>query len=192
MGDTELEAILADVSTFCLGGEPVPPDLEALWRAQLSENPAHTELLDAYELNLFDAIDGDLFDGFRAEDGVEVPVAAAFDRMVHQVRWVGEILDGSMIGYWVGEQQRRISDSPIVVCDADGQFELGAMTLGEYLLDCTDPEDPEDFIEVRDALEALGIRVAVRNHDEIWDRLEGFEDPNSLVLGYVVEERMRG
>ena len=185
----DLDSILSDVSEFCLGGQPVPADLAALWRAQLSEN---TDLLDTYELTLFESPDDDLFGGFGVDDGIEAPIAAAFDRMVHQVRWFGEILDGSVVGYWVGEQQRPVAQSPVVVCDPDGQFELGAMTLAEYLLDCTDPEDEEDFAEVRDALEELGVHVAVRNHDEIWDRLEGFEDPNGLVLGYVVEERMRG
>ncbi len=189
MGDSELESILADVSTYCLGGEPVPQDLSALWRAQLNDN---TELLDTYELSLFEFIDENLFDGFGVEDGVESAVAGAFARMVDQVRWIGEILDGSVMGYWVGEQRRPVAESPIVVCDPDGQFELGAMTLAEYLLDCTDPDDDEDFTEVRDALEALGVRVVVRSHDDIWDRLEGFDDPNAVVMGYVVEERMRG
>ncbi len=189
MGDSELESILADVSKYCLGGEPVPQDLSALWRAQLNDD---TELLDTYELSLFEFIDEQLFEGFGVEDGIEAPVAAAFRRMVDQVRWIGEILDGSVMGYWVGEHGRHVDESPIVVCDPDGQFELGARTLGEYLLDCTDPEDPEDFTEVRDALESLGVRVVVRSHDEIWDRLDGFDDPNAVVLGYVVEERMRG
>ena len=185
----DLQSILADVSTYCLRGDGVPSDLAALWRAQLTEN---TELLDAYELTLFEAVDEDLFEGYGVEDGVEAPVAAAFDRMVRQICWFGEVLDGSLIGYWVGEQQRRIAQSPVVVCDPEGQFELGAMTLAEYLLDCTDPEDADDFVEVRDSLESLGVHVAVRNHDDIWDRLEGFDDPNSILMGYVVEERMRG
>jgi hypothetical protein len=185
----ELGAALADVSRNCLRGEPVPDDLAALWRAQMADD---TELLDAYELTLFDAIDDDLFEGFGVADGVEVPVAAGFDRMARQVCWVAEILDGSMVGYWVGEGQRRIVDSPVVVCDPEGQFELGARTLSEYMLDCTDPEDPEDFVEVRHALETLGIRVDVEDHAAIWDRLDAFDDPNGMVLGYVIEERMRG
>lgn len=189
MTASELNDVLADVSQFCLAGQPVPNDLRSLWQAQLAED---TDLLDAYELTLFDGVDEDLFDGFGVEAGVEVPVAAAFDRMVRQIRWIGEILDGSLIGYWVGEGNRPVDRSPLVVCDPDGQFELGAMTIAEYLLDCTDPEDPEDFAEVRSELERLGIHVPVRNHDELWDRLEGFDDPNGVVLGYVVEERMRG
>ncbi len=185
----ELGAALADVSRHCLRGEPVPDDLAALWRAQMADD---TELLDAFELTLFDAIDDDLFQGFGVADGVEAPVAAGFDRMAKQICWVAEILDGSMVGYWVGEEQRRISDSPVVVCDPEGQFELGARTLSEYLLDCTDPEDAEDFVEVRHALETLGIRVDVEDHEAIWDRIDSFDDPNGMVLGYVVEERMRG
>ena len=185
----ELQAALADVSRHCLRGQPVPKDLAALWHAQLAGD---TDLLDAYELTLLDAIDDDLFEGFGVADGVEVPVAAAFDRMVHQVCWVAEVLDGSLIGYWVGEGKRAVADSPIVVCDPDGQFELGARTLTEYLLDCTDPDDEEDFNEVRDALEALGVHVDVEDHEVIWDRNEGFDDPNGIVLAYVIEERMRG
>jgi hypothetical protein len=123
---------------------------------------------------------------------VEPPVAAAFDRMARQVCWVAEVLDGSLIGYWVGERGRSVVDSPIVVCDPDGQFELGARTLAEYLLDCTDPEDDEDFAEVREALSLLGAPVEVGDHESIWNRVDGFDDPNGVVLSYVVEERMRG
>lgn len=187
--DSELRDALRDVSRYCLGGEDVPGDLALLWRAQIAED---TELLDAYEMTLLDDVDPDLFEGFRESDGVDPAVARAFDRMASQVRWVAEVLDGSLVGYWVGEHHRRVAESPIVSCDADGQFELGARTLSEFLLDCTDPEDPEDFVEVRQALEGLGVRVDVASHDEIWQRIEGFDDPNSVTLGYVVEERMRG
>ena len=186
--DDELAAALADVSKFCLAGEPVPNDLAALWRAQLNDD---TELLDAYELTLLDDLGPELFDGFRESDGVDAPTARAFARMTAQVRWVAEIGDGDLLGYWVGERGRPLAESPIVVCDPDGQFELGARTLAEYLLDCADPEDPDDFIEVRNALEQLGVGVRVRNQQEIWDRLDGFDEPNSVTLGYLVEERMR-
>lgn len=185
----ELEATLQNVSRNCLRGQPIPEDLEVFWAAQLAED---TDFLDTFELTLFDAIDDDLFDGFGEEDGVEPALARAFRRMADQVCWIGEILDGSLIGYWVGEQNRPVADSPVVLCDEEGQFELGARTLSEYLLDYTDPEDPEEFAEVLGELEALNVHVRVRNHDDIWARLDGFDDPNSIVLGYVVEERMRG
>lgn len=184
----ELHDVLAEVSENCLDGEPVPDDLAALWGAQLRDE---VDLLDAYELTLLDAIDDDLFEGFREEDGVEPAVARAFFRMANQIRWVADVFDGSLIGYWVGEQRRRIADSPIVLVDPDGQFELGGRSLAEFLLEQTDPDDPDDFNEVVSALEELSVPVRVRNHDDIWNRLDGFDDPNGIVLGYVIEERMR-
>ena len=39
---------------------------------------------------------------------------------------------------------------------------------------------------------AFGVNVDVEDHEAIWDRNEGFDDPNGIVLGYVIEERMRG
>lgn len=184
----ELENVLDEVSQNCLAGQPVPDDLAALWAAQLRDD---TDLLDAYEMTLFEAADDDILDGFRVEDGVEPAAAAAFERMAAQVRWVADVFDGSLIGYWVGEQNRPVSESPIVIVDQDGQFDLGGRTLAEFLLEQTDPEDPEDFNDVRNALEGLGVGVRVRDHDEIWSRLEGFEEPNQLVLGYLLDERMR-
>ena len=186
---SELSDALANVSAQCLGGEAVPDDLAALWRAQFDDD---TDLLDSYEMALLDAVEPELFDGFREADGVEPAAARAFERMATQIRWVAEILDGSLLGYWVGEERRRVGDSPVVVCDPSGQFELGARTLVEYLLDCTEPDDPDEFNEVADALADLGIDVPAQSHQEIWNRLDGFDDPNAVTLGYLVEERMRG
>ncbi len=183
-----LHDVLDEVSKHCLAGDPVPDDLAALWAAQLRDD---TDLLDAYELTLLDGIDDDILEGFRVEDGVEPAVATAFERMANQVRWIADVFDGSLIGYWVGDKRRAIVDSPIVIVDADGQFDLGGRTLTDFLLEQTDPEDPDDFNDVRNALEALGVQIRVRNHEEIWTRLEGFDEPNALVLGYLLDERMR-
>lgn len=184
----ELQDVLDEVSSVCLRGQPVPEDLAALWAAQLRDQ---TDLLDAYEMTLFEGADEDILEGFRAEDGVEPAVAAAFERMAAQVRWVADVFDGSLIGYWVGEQNRAVADSPIIIVDAEGQFDLGGRTLADFLLEQTDPEDPDDFNDVKNALESLGIIVRVRNHDEIWERLDGFDEPNALVLGYLLDERVR-
>ena len=188
MASDELQDVLDEVSQNCLRGQKVPDDLAALWAAQLADD---VDLLDAYELTLLDAIDEDLFDGFNESDGVEAAAAIAFRRMADQVCWVADVFDGSLLGYWVGENNRAIAESPIVLCDPDGQFELGGRTLSEFLLESTDPEDAEDFSDVREALESLRVQVRVQNHDDIWANLEGFDDPNGIVLGYLVEERMR-
>jgi hypothetical protein len=186
--NSELLELLDEVSHNCLGGEPVPEDLAALWSAQLRDD---TDLLDAYELTLFDCVDDDILEGFRVEDGVEHAAAAAFERMSAQIRWIADVFDGSLIGYWVGEQRRSIADSPIVIVDPDGQFDLGGRSLADFLLEQTDPDDPDDFDDVRNALEALGVVVRSKNHDDVWTRLDGFDEPNALVLGYIIDERMR-
>ena len=184
----ELQTVLHEVSQNCLGGQPVPDDLAALWAAQLRDD---TDLLDAYEMTLFEGADDDILEGFRVEDGVEPAAAAAYERMANQVCWIADVFDGSLIGYWVGDQRRSVADSPIVIVDPDGQFDLGGRTLADFLLEQTDPEDSEDFNDVRNALEALGVAVRVKDHEEIWARLAEFDEPNQLVMGYLLDERMR-
>ena len=188
----ELAETLARVSQNCLSGQPIPVDLAALWRAQLSNR---TELLDAYELVLFDHPDDfDALDGFRTSDGVEAAAAQAFERGVHEVCFVAEAY-GGLLGYWVGEGLRRIDESPVVFLDAEGQFELCALTFAEALLQWTDPDDPEDVAEVLSAFEDLGIDPVARSHEEIWERLDDrsdLEELSAVVLGYQVEARMLG
>jgi hypothetical protein len=182
--------VLAEVSHSCLRGDAVPADLAALWRAQLDDD---TDLLDAFELFLLDGVhDEELFAGFQESDGVEPAAAAAFRRMAEQICVVAEVLDGSLVGYWVGEEPRRpVAQSPIVLIDREGQFELCATTLAEAMLQWTEDDEPDDFAEVAAALRSLGCDVGVADHHAIWDRVAAFDEPNSLVLGYLVEERMR-
>ncbi len=184
----ELQTVLDEVSHNCLGGQPVPDDLAALWAAQLRDD---TDLLDAYEMTLFEGSDDDILEGFRVEDGVEPAAAAAYERMANQVRWIADVFDGSLIGYWVGDERRSVADSPIVIVDPDGQFDLGGRTLTDFLLEQTDPYDEKDFEDVRNALESLGVAVRVKNHEEIWSRMADFDEPNELVMGYLLDERMR-
>ena len=182
--------VLTGVRATCLRGDPLPSDLAVLWQAQLRDD---TELLDAFEFVLLEGIPHDeLFGGFHESDGVEPAAAAAFSRMTEQLCIVAEVLDGSLVGYWVGEEPRRaVAESPVVLIDGHGQFELCAMTLSEAMLQWTDNEEPDDFEEVAAALKALGCEVTVANHQEVWEKVTGFDEPNSLVLGYLVEERLR-
>lgn len=188
--ETELRETLQALSADVLRGEPVPDDLAALWRAQFADE---VELLDAYEMVLLEGDDrDDLFADFTVENGVDAPVARAFERMTSQVRWVAEVFGGELLGYWVGERgERRIADSPVVRCDTEGQFELAGRTLAEALLEGTDPEDPDDVNDVVMEFRRLDVPCTVDNHDAIYARIESFEEPNGIVLGYVVEERMR-
>jgi hypothetical protein len=187
--EAELRDTLGALSTDVLRGEPVPADLAALWRAQFADE---VDLLDAYEMVLLEGEDtADLFADFTVEHGVEAPVARAFQRMTAQVRWVAEVFGGEMLGYWVGDRgERRIADAPVVRCDTEGQFELAGRTLAEALLEATEPDDPEDVNDVLVEFRRLDVPCAVDNHDDIYARIDSFDEPNSIVLGYVVEERM--
>jgi hypothetical protein len=188
--EAELRETLRALSDEVLGGEPVPDDLAALWRAQFADD---VDLMDAYEMVLLEGDDrSDLFADFTTQNGVEAPVARAFERMTAQVRWVAEVFGGELLGYWVGEgRARRIADSPVVRCDVEGQFELAGRTLAEALLEGTDPDDPDDVNDVVMEFRRLDIPCPVDNHDAIYARMDMFDDPNGIVLGYVVEERMR-
>ncbi len=188
--ETELRATLKALSADVLRGEPVPDDLAALWRAQYAEE---VDLLDAYEMVLLEGEDADdLFTDFTVENGVEAPIARAFERMTTQVRWVAEVFGGELLGYWVGDRgERRVADAPVIRCDTEGQFELAGRTLAEALLEGTDPDDPDDVNDVVMEFRRLDIPCVVDNHDAIYARIESFEEPNGIVLGYVVEERMR-
>ena len=188
--ESELDEALKALSSEVLRGEPVPPDLAALWRAQYADD---VDLLDAYEMVLLEGDDtADLFSDFTIENGVEPAIARAFERMTTQVRWVAEVFGGELLGYWVGDRgERRVADAPVIRCDVEGQFELAGRTLAEALLEGTDPEDPEDVDDVVKEFRRLDIPCSVDNHDDIYARISSYEEPNSIVLGYVVEERMR-
>ena len=188
--ESELDEALKALSSEVLRGEPVPPDLAALWRAQYADD---VDLLDAYEMVLLEGDDNDdLFSDFTIENGVEPAIARAFERMTTQVRWVAEVFGGELLGYWVGDRgERRVAEAPVIRCDVEGQFELAGRTLAEALLEGTDPEDPEDVEDVVKEFRRLDIPCSVDNHDDIYARISSFEEPNSIVLSYVVEERMR-
>lgn len=188
--DAELHDTLKALSHDVLRGEPVPADLAGLWRAQFADE---VDLLDAYEMVLLEGADtDDLFADFTVENGVEPAVARAFERMTTQVRWVAEVFGGEMLGYWVGDRgERRVADAPVIRCDTEGQFELAGRTMAEALLEATDPDDPDDVNDVVMEFRRLDIPCPVDNHDDIYARIDSFDEPNSIVLGYVVEERMR-
>ena len=190
LDEAQLRETLRALSDEVLRGEPVPDDLASLWRAQFADD---LDLMDAYEMVLLEGDDRtDLFADFTVEHGVEAPVARAFQRMTSQVRWVAEVFGGELLGYWVGDRgERRVADAPVIRCDVEGQFELAGRTLAEALLEGTDPEDPDDVNDVVMEFRRLDIPCAVDNHDAIYARLDAFDDPNGIVLGYVVEERMR-
>jgi hypothetical protein len=182
--DGELTEILNMVSEDALGGRAAPPDLAALWKAQLDGD---TDLLDAFELVLLDSMSSDeALDGFRVEDGVDEAAAQALESVVATIGFVAEALDGALLGYWFG-----VPSAPVVLFDSNGQLELLGATLAEALVALTDPDDDEEVAEVVAGLRELGVPCEANNHDEVLDRVHGIAQPNDAVLSALMDIRLR-
>lgn len=181
----DLDAVLDRVSRNCLRGQPVPDDLRRLWQAQIEGD---TEPLNAADLVLVEVFAPDFFEGYRQQDGVPPDIARAYLRMFEQIAFIGEVGDGSLLGYWLGEERRPIASCPLVELDSEGQFNLWGTNLSEYLL--LKAEDRISFGEVQAWLAAHDSAVGVNSHQDIRQRLEAFADPNVQFDRYWDEEQM--
>jgi hypothetical protein len=180
-----LKRVLGRVSKNCLRGQPVPADLQALWKAQLA---GAADLLERVELTLVDRLDEEFFEGYREEDGVPPASVRAHCRMFEQIAFFARTMDGGLLGYWLGEQNRPVAEAPVVELDSEGQYELKGTNVAEYLLLWTDMDEPEEFAEFRQWLAGHGITTDVKNHKAIWKKLKPFGDPNALSWRYQREE----
>ncbi len=183
-GPTELDDVLAMVRDEVLGGRPVPPDLVALWAAQLSGD---TDLLDAFELVLLDSMStDDALQGFIDDADADPAALEALRSVVGSVGFVAEALDGALLGYWFG-----VPSAPVVLFDSHGQLELLGATLSEALVALADPDDDEEVAEVVEGLTALGATPEAVTHEEVLARIEGISQPNEHVLSALIEVRLR-
>jgi hypothetical protein len=180
-----LKTTLARVSRNCLRGQPVPADLQSLWKANLADD---ADLLEEREFELVDELDDDFFEGYQEGDGLPYCIRA-HQRMFDQIAFIARTMDGGILGYWMGEQKRAVADSPVVELDSEGQYELKGTSVAEYLLQLAD--SPEEFAEVREWLAERGIQVTAGRVEEIWARLKAFDDPNKQSWRYQDEERAR-
>lgn len=177
---------IARLSRNCLRGQPVPADLEALWKAKLGNN---ADLLDEREFELVDELDEDFFEGYQEGDGPPYCLRA-HQRMFEQIAFVARTMDSGTLGYWLGEEKRTVAESPVVELDSEGQYNLKGTGVAEYLLQLTDSQD--EFAEVRAWLAERGIQVNVESVKEIWAKLRAFNDPNKQSWRYQDEEQAIG
>jgi len=191
--DPEEAALVAEISDDCFGGDPVPPDLAALWLAQ---ERGDTELLDSFELVLLSGIDPTEVMAPFADDPESDPVAvAALGRFLGEVVLVAEALDATLLGYWTPPLDASVpadgSDRAVVIsCDGAGQVAVQGSSMGEALVALTDPDDPDEAAEVVAQLARLGIEVSARTVDAVLESIDGVPDPNEVILGYVLEARL--
>jgi hypothetical protein len=177
--------LIAEISDEVFAGEPVPADLAALWLAQENDD---TDLLDAFELVLISGLDPtEIMEPFSEDAQSDPDAIAALTRALNEIRFVAEAMDGLLLGYWTPPD----ATSPVVVSfDAAAQLVVQGRTFCEALLSLTDPDDSEEGIEVVDALRAYGIVLDVDTVAEVLLAIADIPDPNEVVLGYMLDERL--
>lgn len=163
-----LDELIKAFSQNRLNGETVPKDIQLLLRhrdelSQKFDLSLHCEAswepwLDTSYLSEEDKADPDTMANVRAIEDICALIA-----------FVAEGKDGRYIGFWRGPKHRPITDSPLVLFDNEGQFNLcGGKTLPEALLaHVYDGYDEEAFAEFRDWLHSIGIKVSWKTPDDI-------------------------
>jgi hypothetical protein len=116
-----------------------------------------------------------LNDASRANPDVMANVAAMAATNT-LVAWFGEDSEG-FVGLWRGVACRPLASSPVVKLDTEGQYEIVAMTVPDYIAISV---SKDDFDETRKALVKAGLKVG-RDRDAIWAKLnEWSDDPNEF------------
>ncbi len=183
--------LVGELSQELFGGGAVPGDLAALWVAQEADD---TDLLDSFELILMRGLGADdALAPLESDRESDLQALAALRRLLGQVIFVAEAMDGLLLGYWrpEGSDSPEGSDRAVVVgVDDHGQISVLARTFAEALISLTDHDDPAEAGEVVAELRALGIEPAATTVPMILDRVSSVAEPNEVVLGYLLDERL--
>jgi hypothetical protein len=173
--------VLDRVSANCLRGESPPDDLRRLWKANRTK-----PWDDIVPFELVQELDDSFFAGYREKDGVPPAAVAAFNKMFGHIAFIGRREDGELVGYWLGPENRRPSESPIVELDTEGQFSLLGRNLAEYLLARAFSDD--DYKQLRSLLADLGLKVKAKTQSDLFESfndLDGeFGNPNRVCSRY--------
>lgn len=161
---------LKEYSDKFLGGRAAPADLAILlkskWAAEddedaedLPEAIGFTLIDDGVELAQLDF--SYLTEKDLADPDIRANVAAMKD-VFARIVFVGENVNGDAFGYWLDKDKddAPLDQTPIVVCDSEGQFNLmpGRNLIEAILFDLAG--DPSDFDEARDELNEMGFEIS--------------------------------
>jgi hypothetical protein len=169
------------VSINCLRGEVPPEDLRRLWGGNRKKP------WDRFvPFELVQRTDDEFFAGYTEVEGVSAGVAAAYRRMFTHIAFVGRREAGELVGYWLGTENRQVSDSPIVELNTEGQFHISGRNLAEYLLACASSD--HDYGRLRSVLADLGLPVKAETQHKLlksFDLLKRkFGNPNRISWRY--------
>lgn len=90
-----------------------------------------------------------------------------------RIAWFGHDQEG-FLGLWRGEGEGALERAPVVRLDTEGQYEIIAATIGDFLAVSM---SRGEFNSAREELIEVGFTVAA-SHGDIWKALEGAESPN--------------
>lgn len=129
---------------------------------ELVEDPQWAEPSDTSYLNADDRANPDIM--------ANVEAMAETNKLI---AWFGRDMEG-FVGLWRGADQVALAKAPIVRLDTEGQYELVASSIGDYL--CIAASD-DDFDENRKMVTKAGLAVS-GSPDEIWEAIEDYDSPN--------------
>ncbi len=166
------------------------PELKLL-REKLSDL---SELVESLELELVDDPkwpEPSDMSYLTAKERVDPDIMSNVDAMLatnELISWFGRDMEG-FLGLWRGPKNTPLEQAPVVRLDSEGQYDLVAATVGNYMAISA---DADEFVEQRTALVAAGLAVA-STPEEIWEALAQFEDPNDFRRGlYNAGRKQRG
>jgi hypothetical protein len=87
------------------------------------------------------------------------------------ISWLGRDYEG-YIGLWQGPSNQPLLESPIVRLDTEGQYEIVATTIADYLL-ISAAED--DFSSIQKTLFSVGFSPSA-SVEIIWESIEGMRE----------------
>jgi hypothetical protein len=183
-----IDEVLMKVSENCLRGHPVPAALRVLWEAQLAGH-SPIRAVEYGEVELVSEYDDEFFEGYDAEVCGSA-VALAYERMFHQIAFIGRKADGDLLGYWLLGEGASIDAMPIVVLDSEGQFQCTATTLQDHFVQSSGL-DVDAVASIRAWFQSQGIETR-RSPQAVWEAVEGQPDPNKLSWLYQSEETAKG
>ena len=144
-------------------------------KLELVDDPAWAEPSDASYLNDADRANPEIMD--------TVAATAATNELI---AWFGRDNEG-YVGLWRGPSHHPLSRPPVVRLDTDGQYELVAATVPDYL---AMGFSPDAFDHKRAVLISAGFEVAA-SRDAIRAALTPFESPNEYRYRLYNEGRKR-
>ncbi|MEO8700123.1 MAG: hypothetical protein ABI867_08770 [Kofleriaceae bacterium] len=129
----------------------------------LVDDPAWSEPSDTSYLNEKDRTNPDLVANVEAMTATHALIS-----------WFGRYREG-FVGLWRGPNATALDQAPIVRLDSEGQYELVATTVGDFLAIAA---DQDRFAEHRRSLVDAGFTVAA-SRKLIWQTLDTLDDPNA-------------